>query len=84
MIGQSLETQKIKLFDIMNCDDVETEKYHIWMRQYMKLYKAIFHKYATVSSNKSKKQLTFDEMKDQTSTMNIAEVYLFLNDFKIT
>jgi len=31
----------------------ELEKYIVWMNMYMKLYKAMFHKYATFSQNKS-------------------------------
>ena len=41
-----------KLFDIMQCHESELEKYVVWLKQYMKLYKAMFHKYATVNSNK--------------------------------
>lgn len=51
----------------------------------MKLYKAMFHKYATVNSNKQTiKKLTFDDMKEQKNTMSLAEVFSFLNDFKIS
>ena len=69
----------------MQCHESELEKYVVWLKQYMKLYKAMFHKYATVNSNKQTiKKLTFDDMKEQKNTMSLAEVFAFLNDFKLS
>ena len=69
---------------MMSCHESELEKYMVWLKQHMKLYKAIFHKYATVSQNKlSVKKLTFDDMRDQKNTMSLTEVFAFLNDFNM-
>ena len=43
-IGRSPE--RFKLYDITREDETEIEKYMIWIKQYTKLYKAMFHKYA--------------------------------------
>ena len=59
------EEERFKLFDIIQTNDIEVEKYVIWLKQHLKLYKAMFHKYATVSSSKIQiKKLTFDDMKE--------------------
>lgn len=58
--------------------------YYTWLRQYQRLYKAMFHKYATISVNKATlKAITFDDMKEQRQTMNLGEVFRFLNDFEM-
>jgi len=75
----------LKLFDMLSCHESELEKYMVWLKQHMKLYKAMFHKYATVSANKmSVKKLTFDDMKDQKNTMSLSEVFAFMNDFNMS
>ena len=54
------------------------------MKEHLKLYKAMFHKYATVSANKINiRKVTFDDIKDQQNTMSLTDVFSFLNDFKI-
>jgi len=52
----------------------------------LKLYKAIFHKYGTLSQNKNalKKVITFDDMREKKKSMTLSEVYAFMNDFKLT
>lgn len=42
----------------------EGEKYILWIKQYLKLYKAMFGKYSTISKNKTGlgKKNTFDDM----------------------
>ena len=58
--------------------------YYIWLKQYLKLYKAMFHKYATISQNKiSIKKITFDDMKEQKTSMSLGELFAFLNDFEM-
>jgi len=50
----------------------------------MKLYKAIFHKYAQQNITKSFLQkMTFDDIQKEKSTMNFVEVFNFMTDFKI-
>ena len=54
------------------------------MKDRLKLYKAMFHKYATVSASKINiRKVTFDDIKDQQNTMSLTDVFSFLNDFKI-
>jgi hypothetical protein len=81
-VGRAKEV--LKLFDILQTNDYEMQNYVLWMKRYLKLYKAMFHKYATVSSNKINiRKVTFDDMKDQQNSMSLTEVFAFLNDFKI-
>lgn len=57
---------QIVLFDILATNDYEVQKYVVWMKEHLKLYKAMFHKYATVSSSKINiRKVTFDDIKDQ-------------------
>jgi len=46
------QEKHLKLFDLNAQPEAEINKYVIWLKTYMKLYRAIFHKYATVSANK--------------------------------
>jgi|TARA_B110001450_G_scaffold208651_1_gene199377 hypothetical protein len=81
-VGRAKE--QIVLFDIVHTNNFEIEKYVLWMKEHLKLYKAIFHKYATVSTSKINiRKVTFDDIKDQQDTMSLTNVFSFLNDFKI-
>jgi hypothetical protein len=45
----------------------------------------MFKRYSTIRQNKiSVRKLTFDDLKHDMGTMNILEVFEFLNDFRIT
>ena len=79
-VGRKIE--QIKLFDISASSDTEIQNYLVWMKTYMKLYKAMFHKYAHVSSSKINiRKVTFDDMKEQQNLMSLAELNAFLSDF---
>jgi len=74
----------MKLYDLNSQTDLEINKYVIWLKTYMKLYRAMFHKYATVSQNKQQiRKHTFDDMYNEKETMNLTEIFAFLNDFQI-
>lgn len=50
----------------------------------MRLYKAMFKKYAVVSNTKVQmKKFTFEGLQEQQNTMSLQEVYAFMNDFKL-
>lgn len=62
------------------------DKYVAWVSNYLKLYKAIFHKYSAMNISRSitRKAITFDDMNSQKSVLGTPEVYNFLSAFKIT
>jgi hypothetical protein len=54
------------------------------VKKYRKLYKAMFHKYATLYNNKiSLKAKTFDIMRTLQQKMSLTEIFQFLNDFQM-
>jgi hypothetical protein len=82
-IGRSLARENIRLYDPADFES-EGAKYVQWVKRHLKLYKAMFHKYANVAKNKNNnKKLTFDDLKDNRNFVNLFEVFTFLNDFKI-
>ena len=82
-IGKSKMNEQIKLYDPAEYQD-EALKYVSWIKQYLKLYKAMFHKYTNISKNKNGlKKNTFDDMQNQRNFMNLFETFSFLNDFQI-
>lgn len=50
-IGRSLAREQIRLYDPSDFDG-EGPKYALWVKGHLKLYKAMFHKYANVAKNK--------------------------------
>jgi hypothetical protein len=82
-IGKSKMNEQIKLYDPADYEG-EGPKYISWIKQYLKLYKAMFHKYTAISKNKNglKKQ-TFEQLEKQRNIMNLFETFTFLNDFRI-
>ena len=82
-IGRSLAREQIRLYDPSEHDG-EGQKYVLWVKGHLKLYKAMFHKYANVAKNKGGNQKsTFDDLKASRNYVNLLEVFTFLNDFKI-
>jgi hypothetical protein len=56
-----------------------------FLEKHFKLYKAMFNKYVSLSANKTTlKKMTFDDMKQKKSKLNLADIYAFMNDFKLT
>ena len=61
-VGRSKMTEKIELYDPAEYEG-EGSKYISWIKKYLKLYKAMFHKYTAISKNKNGlKKNTFDNM----------------------
>ena len=61
-VGKSKMTEKIELYDPADYEG-EGSKYISWIKKYLKLYKAMFHKYTAISKNKNGlKKNTFDNM----------------------
>ena len=61
-VGKSKMTEKIELYDPADYEG-EGSKYISWIKKYLKLYKAMFHKYTAISKNKNGlKKHTFDNM----------------------
>lgn len=90
MVARSLQlnlfdnSSKFQLFDIERCHQNEIIIYINWVKKYRKLYKAMFHKYATLYNNKvSLKAKTFDLMRSQQQKMSLTEIFQFLNDFQM-
>lgn len=55
------------------------------MKDWLKLYKAMFNKYAGASSvAKNKAAGTFDNLQNQKQSVSLSQVFAFLSDFKIT
>jgi hypothetical protein len=82
-IGKLLQ-DKFKLFEIEK-EPSENVLYVGFLEKHFKLYKAMFNKYVALSANKtSLKKMTFDDMKQKKSKMNLADIYAFMNDFKLT
>jgi len=67
----------------MQQPDTEVTLYMAWLKQYSKLYKAMYHKYTNVSQSKTANinKITFDDLLSHKSSMNLAEVFAFLSDF---
>jgi len=60
-IGRSKKEPQLKLYDPTNVPG-EVESYRTWVTQYMKLYKAIFHRFSASSNIRSSlKKITFDD-----------------------
>lgn len=70
----------------MNQDsEAEQKQYLQWVKDKLKLYKAMFNKYASSKAEKSRvKHATFEALLDQKASMSLASVYQFLADFKIS
>ena len=82
-VGRSKMTEKIELYDPAEYEG-EGSKYISWIKKYLKLYKAMFHKYTAISKNKNGlRKNTFDNMIEQRQIMNLFETFSFLNDFQI-
>ena len=73
-----LMNPQIKLFDITIATESEQAKYIFWIKDKLKLYKVMFKKYAVGSQ--SRKNETFDDVKDNRHTMTLAAVNTFLSD----
>ena len=82
-VGKSKMTEQIKLYDPADYEG-EGQKYISWIKQYLKLYKSMFHKYSAVSKNKNGlRKNTFDSLREDQNIMNLFETFTFLNDFQI-
>jgi hypothetical protein len=80
-IGRSKIGEQMRLYDPDEWEE-EGPKYVAWVKQYLRLYKAMFHKYSAISKNKGGiKKNTFDDLHNQRSIMNLFEIITFLNDF---
>lgn len=66
------------------CSENQIKGYLQVLKYFMRLYKAMFKKYAVVSNTKVQlKKFTFEGLQEQQNTMSLTEVYAFLNDFKL-
>ena len=76
--------EQFQLYDLSTAPAGEQAKYRHWVKQHSKLYKAMLLKYASITPNTwALNKPTFDDLKDQKNTMNLAEVFAFLGDFQI-
>lgn len=69
---------QIKLYDINEDSSAEQHKYLQWVKDWLKLYKAMFKKYAEGAIGKSKPLGTFGDIVEQKKHMNLASVFSFL------
>lgn len=75
---------QIKLYEINEDSSAEQHKYLQWVKDWLKLYKAMFKKYAEGAIGKSKPLGTFGDIIEQKKHMNLASVFSFLQDFKVS
>ena len=61
-------------------NSTDSDFYIKWVRGHLKLYKAMFKRYA---SQQTKKPKTFEAMTNNKEFMSLSEVYMYLNDFKV-
>ena len=69
---------QIKLYDINEDSSAEQHKYLQWVKDWLKLYKAMFKKYAEGAIGKSKPLGTFGDIVEQKKHINLASVFSFL------
>lgn len=75
---------QLRLYEVNEDSSAEQHKYLQWVKDWLKLYKAMFQKYADGAIGNSKKPGTFDNIVDAKKFMNLACVFAFLQDFKVT
>lgn len=84
--------ERVKFFDLLeqisngNIDESEMNENYNFVMSISKVLKAMFQKYSVISPAKRGSQLskvTFEDMKKEHLTMDLAEINAFLNDFKI-
>ena len=71
------------MFDIAEASDFEQMKYLFWVKDKMKLYRAMFRQYSA-SSGRGNAADTFDNRQKQANLMSLGALNTLLADFKIT
>ena len=80
-IGRSKAQEQIKLYQPEE-NSADSDFYIKWVRGHLKLYRAMFKRYAS-QQTKSRPVKTFEDMTQAKEFMSLSEVYMYLNDFKV-
>lgn len=69
---------QIRLYEVNEDTSAEQHKYLQWVKDWLKLYKAMFKKYVEEAIGKSKPLGTFGDIVEQKKHMNLASIFSFL------
>ena len=76
---------KIFLYEVNEDAEFEQMKYLFWVKDKLRLFKAMFRQYAAGSVGKAKVSAnTFESKQKQGGSMNLTALHTFLADFKIS